>query len=437
MREEGALGRLSGPPHKSRGYLTPIVIEVRQTLRRMLGRAIALALGLAFALALLEGIARVGESRGAGRRPRSPRLALFDPNPNGTGSFRLRPNLRLSAGIEGRTIKVITNMHGMRWREVATEKRPGVFRIAVLGDSVAFGCWARSIERSFPAILERRLGKGFEVLNFGVGGYGFEDELLLLREEVLKFAPDVVLLATFNGNDIRDSFLDTTRYVVRGGSADLAEDALEGKVPPFNQTAPYVDPRPVPPRGRLGRLWSSALVRLVLRATNRDPPYLEFEVSQRFTSYSFWSQSPLPKVALLAVDRSKELLEEMRLLSERNGAAFLIAAIPTAEQVYAIHPVGPRFDISLPQALLAGWALEKDVPLLDLLPIFRETARSTGRRPYLRHDVHFNDFGHRIAGEAMAKWLPNAMASARLARCGRETNSAFEANATGAAGCPD
>jgi len=377
----------------------------RSWARAVFLRMAALSIGVAVALGVAEATARGVESRRATERPRSPRLALFDPNPRGTGSFRLKPNLRLTAEVEGRTVAVETNSHGMRWREIPVQKPQGVRRIAILGDSFAFGCWSTSIEESFAGVLERRLGPGVEVLNFGVGGYGFEDELLLLREEVLKFSPDEILVATFDGNDIRDSFLDTTRYVVKDGAAELADDALEAKVPLALRTAPYVNPQPVIPVGFMGLLWRSALVRLVLRATDRDPPYLNYEVSNRFTSYSFWSQSPYPEVALSAVEHAIGLLDEMRRLAEERGARLSMVAIPTAEQVYAIHPAGPGFDVSLPQAYLAKWAGEKNVEFLDLLPILREATRSSGRRPYLRYDVHFNDFGHRIAGDAMAAWM--------------------------------
>lgn len=376
--------------------------------RSLFLRAAALSIGLVVAFSLAEGVARVIEGRRSSERPPSPRLALFDPNPQGTGSFRLKPRLRLTAEVEGRAIAVETNSHGMRWGEVQVEKLAGVRRIAILGDSFAFGCWSSTIERSFAGVLERELGLKNEVLNFGVGGYGFEDELLLLREEVMRFSPDEILIATFSGNDIRDSFLDTTRYVVKDGAADLADGALEAKVPPIFRTAPYVNPLPVPPKGGVDLVWKSAFARLVLRAADRDPPYIEYEVSKRFTSYSFWSQSPYPDVATRAIAHSLGLLDSMLRLAEEHGARLSMVAIPTAEQVYAIHPVGPGFDIGLPQAHLAKWAGQKHVAFLDLLPILREATRSSGRRPYLRYDVHFNDFGHEVAGNAIAAWMKAA-----------------------------
>ena len=49
-----------------------------------------------------------------------------------------------------------------------------------------------------PDLGSRRV----EVLNFGIGGYGQAEELLTLRKDALGFAPDLVLLGFFAGNDL-------------------------------------------------------------------------------------------------------------------------------------------------------------------------------------------------------------------------------------------
>jgi hypothetical protein len=85
-------------------------------------------------------------------------------------------------------------------------------RIAVLGDSYAE---ARQVpmEATFWANLERDLrkcqalaGREVEAINFGVGGYGTGQELITLRQRVWHYSPDIVILAFFSGNDVRDNF---------------------------------------------------------------------------------------------------------------------------------------------------------------------------------------------------------------------------------------
>jgi hypothetical protein len=42
-------------------------------------------------------------------------------------------------------------------------------------------------------------------MNFGVDGYGTAQEFLTLTEDVWQFSPDIVVLAFFPGNDVRNN----------------------------------------------------------------------------------------------------------------------------------------------------------------------------------------------------------------------------------------
>jgi hypothetical protein len=50
-----------------------------------------------------------------------------------------------------------------------------------------------------------RLFARVEVMNFGCDGYGTAQELLTLRHWVWRYSPDVVVMAFFNGNDVRNN----------------------------------------------------------------------------------------------------------------------------------------------------------------------------------------------------------------------------------------
>lgn len=112
--------------------------------------------------------------------------------------------------------EVRINSHGMRQREVALAKTPGLRRIAVLGDSFVWGIGVDD-EQRFTERLERRLF-GVEVLNFGVSGYAPIQHLLDL-DRVLAFAPDLVVLTFCLGND----FVDNVQYVRYGYYKPYAE----------------------------------------------------------------------------------------------------------------------------------------------------------------------------------------------------------------------
>ena len=104
------------------------------------------------------------------------------------------------------------NSAGMRDdREIAPDKPPSTFRIAVVGDSFTEALQVPTGD-TFVALLERTLkscpalrGRTIETLNFGVSGNSTAQELLTVQTRVWPFKPDVVLLQFLAGNDIRDN----------------------------------------------------------------------------------------------------------------------------------------------------------------------------------------------------------------------------------------
>lgn len=134
-------------------------------------------------------------------------LTLFDivrPSDAADRIYELIP------GAQGRFTgqPLVINAHGFRDAERETAKPDGVLRVAVLGDSVAFG-WAVAQEERFTERLEALLNDAalaaglalrFEVLNFAVPGYNTAMELATLESAVLDYSPDVVVLSVV-GND--------------------------------------------------------------------------------------------------------------------------------------------------------------------------------------------------------------------------------------------
>lgn len=97
------------------------------------------------------------------------------------------------------------NADGMREPGITIEKPAGVYRIALLGDSQIEAIQV-PLEKSYGKLLEKQLTeilhRPVEVLNFGVSGYSTVQEYLLMKRNVFKYQPDMVLL----GYDGRDMF---------------------------------------------------------------------------------------------------------------------------------------------------------------------------------------------------------------------------------------
>lgn len=91
------------------------------------------------------------------------------------------------------------NQQGYRDYEYALEKGEGIYRIVVIGDSIADG-HGLPLEKSFTKILERDLNNDlerkdltFEVISLALGGYSTVQELAVLEHQAFDYAPDLIV----------------------------------------------------------------------------------------------------------------------------------------------------------------------------------------------------------------------------------------------------
>jgi len=122
--------------------------------------------------------------------PRLSCLGGYKPSKNGKIVYELCPGYPLT--LSESTI----SSQGLNDRYFSSHKPEGIFRIAFVGDSESFG-WKLGPNNSFPKLLERRLNREaqqYEVMNFSVPGYNTAQEFEVIKEKVLLFNPDMVIL---------------------------------------------------------------------------------------------------------------------------------------------------------------------------------------------------------------------------------------------------
>jgi lysophospholipase L1-like esterase len=127
-----------------------------------------------------------------------------------------------------------TNAAGLRGRDYERPKPPGVFRIAVLGDSVAMGSGVKE-EDTYAARIERALNDPpgpvtYEVLNLGIAGFNAGLVAQRLEQVGLSYEPDLVLygytLNDIEGPNYRASMDETNRIVGDLSREETARNAL-------------------------------------------------------------------------------------------------------------------------------------------------------------------------------------------------------------------
>jgi len=309
---------------------------------------------------------------------------LFVARPDRPWLYGLRPG----ADAELPTPEVVRysiNAAGFRDRPYPLAKASGVFRIAVLGDSIAMG-YGVEREAAFPDLIDQTLSTlapdaRVEVLNFGVGAYNAYNERMLFEDIVLDYEPDLVLLQ-FCINDLNDPTLHF----------DAATRLFLAEIP----DAAYPDPdarAPVPTRSYLAALCRRVHVcRLATGALA--------EVASENPDATSWRAAMEPRDSPQHVTEWRWLEDNYQRIAEsadRHGASFAVLAFPYATQMEGSAGDGA-------QQRLAGMGRSNDWPTVDLLPAYREATDRDSER--LFEDIwHPNPAGHRVAAQVIVEEL--------------------------------
>ena len=129
---------------------------------------------------------------------------------------------RFLPGFEGRVfvpecgcdVPLRFNRDGLRGPDRPHERPPGVRRVALVGDSMVAAV-ATAEERTLASLLERRLrvpqsAWSWEVMNAGVSSSSTGSKLRLYREVLAAYAPDLVVVVFWVGNDLADNSAELT-----------------------------------------------------------------------------------------------------------------------------------------------------------------------------------------------------------------------------------
>ena len=350
-------------------------------------RVALLLASVAFTLILFEIALRIaGPSTRA-----SDRRGLHELRPDRAWLYGLRPGAQGTLEADSEVTYRI-NADGFRDRNYLRPKPDGVFRVLVLGDSVAYGYGVEG-EESFPKVLERELAAAIgggerhrvEVLNLGVSGYNPYTEAALLADRGSGYEPDLVLVQ-FCINDLNDPTLHFDAHA-RQHLGVIPDAAFPD---PTTRRAPAAPPGALLRWCRRSRL-CARFDELALRIGGIDP-----DDSDR-------------SAAVLAVDGSdgpewpwiEGLYRKMFNTSRALGAGFAVIAFPYPAQLSTggEHPVQSRL-VALGAA--NHWAT------VDPLESFR--AASRGGEELFLDWWHPTPAGHRLA----AREISDALACAEL-----------------------
>jgi len=343
--------------------------------------------------------------------------------------WSLRPGAEGWWTKEGRSY-VRINSNGLRDREHAKEKPPNTVRIAIVGDSYAEALQL-PMEKAFWAVMETRLteckalpGRTIEAINFGFSGYGTAQELLTVREKVWKYDPDIVLLALTTGNDISDNSRALSQsdeipyFVFSDGRLVLDDSFRHTRAFHFHQSRPY-------------RAWTwirdrSLLLQAATEVINGLPGrWHAWRAGQNANSqesglFNQVYHEPGDQNWTDAWKVTEALVVQMRNEVEAKHAKFFVVTLSSSMQVHPDPKVRDDFvrregitDLFYPDRRLKNWCDREGIHVLVLAPGLQSYAE---QNKVFLHGFdqnlgggHWNELGHRLAGEMIAHWLCDKM----------------------------
>lgn len=379
-------------------------------MRALLRNLLLASLSCVFALLLAELVLRFGAHRIVRDGEWLEVGTVFDLDDPPVGFSLVPGSTRISVKGGAYVIRDRISRQGLRDVPHPEQKLPGSVRVLVLGDSFMYGDGVK-MEESMPRRLAAMI-PGAEFINAGVRAWNLDQEYLYYKARGRDWKPDVVLLAFFINDLIRDR-----AYEVVDGPEGLPIEYRR------NAETRERDWRERP-RGLRGAVSSwlrrhsvlYALVRSRLDglarhgprggvgadAPRRPPeiPYLPiFSVQD--------PGSPAPPEWL----RAYQVFDELKRLVTADGARLAVILVPAPWQLTEESWRGwldwLELDPGLysrrgPVEMATAWCERSQTPCLDLLDAF---AGREGERLYLAQDFHWTGEGHQVAAEAVRRWL--------------------------------
>lgn len=257
------------------------------------------------------------------------------------------------------------NNDGFRERRIlATPLPEGVNRILFLGDSFTAGHGVNNIDDRFTERLEVLLnsGKKPEYQVYNMGEPGFEISMIRAMESAVleKDYPVQTLIYCYMMNDI------------------------EGYDPKTNAAIEEIGNR---------RQTGSWLV---------SHSYFINWMYHRWVQYSAGSSVDYFPHLVESYnsppwDAVKNELDNMAAMSKEKGVEFRLVIFPF------MHNLGPDYPFQKAHEKLVAWAHNKNVPVLDMMPIF--STHASEKLTVNAFDNHPNERAHQIIAEEIFKWL--------------------------------
>lgn len=351
--------------------------------------------------------------------------------------------------------KVVVNMNskGLRDREYQYEKHNS-FRILMLGDSMVEAMQVPldlTCQEVLESILNNHLSghSNIEVISGAHAGWGTDNEYLFYCNEGYKYQPDIVLLALFPWNDVRnnsrdlqmvmgesidkpsftldkDNILvlenfpfpcdassrsynrDSTGKTLHAGEEGNRDSAMKSWLASHSRLYLFV-------KGRFRLLLSQKIIDLLIGWGFMSPSNNDSVAQRRFEIGHgvFYKEMPLPLQSAWTL--TEKLVLALRGEVVHHGGQFAVVVIPSIFEVndfdwQRVQKEAFRFGIvdldrRKPSRMVIEFCTQHNIPILDTLPEFERHTTKDKDPLFFKGDGHLTKAGNYLLAKMLASWL--------------------------------
>ncbi|MFH1201749.1 MAG: hypothetical protein V1674_02535 [Candidatus Omnitrophota bacterium] len=370
-------------------------------------------LGIIFAILLAEEVVRIFKLsplwEGVKRGYYNDDLARFF-NQDKTFKLRPKPNLDLILQKWQGEFKMRwqTNSKGFRGKEIPYQRTNNKKRILFLGDSFGWGFGVDNL-KMYSSILQSKHDKILEVVNLSVSGYDLLKEYLMYKTEGIKYAPDIIILLFYIGDDIYPDLTDEDINNINGPYFILKNDELYFQPREFSLLTEEEFEHFGRRRGFLNDIrfiiqTHSALSNLLFERLSNFPQFIPF---LRKMGGAFIVEQRMHKTTKEDVFITVKILKKFQTEAKSNNSDFIVILIPDTYHVdtaikknfidYKDRTYEPIFWLTK--------ELESErIPCINLLEEFT-SLKFRDKRLYFTIDRHLNPEGNKALAGLIEEFL--------------------------------
>jgi hypothetical protein len=294
--------------------------------------------------------------------------------------------------------KIVLNNYGFWDRNWVIEKKPGLKRIIMLGDSFVESYQVslnNSVHKRLEAILKESK-ENVEVLGMARSGNGTVEEERLLCNRALSFNPDLIILCFTPMNDVRNA-----QEILQTRAMKEAEFRL-------NKTPIYY----------LSHFYRLSFLGWIIYKMDRFTAKLRY-YDKIPTDNFVYTSVPIDGDWMMGWQNIQDSLKRMYDACKRNKIRFAVISMSSPEQIAAFSNAknlktyvaglpklrNAKWDFTEPDNRIEHFCKLNQIPVLILSKRFIALSYEEGTKIHWSSDRHWSDLGHDLGAKAIADFI--------------------------------